>query len=92
VKPQGLMIVNSSLIANRSKRKDIIIDEIPASDIATALGNMKMANMVMLGAFVRHTKIVSLDTIKHQLELHLSSRQRKWLEPNKKALDHGYSL
>ena len=70
----------------------IVVDAVPASDIATELGNMKMANMVMLGALVRHTNVVSLDTIKHQLELHLSMRQRKWLEPNKEALDRGFAF
>jgi hypothetical protein len=44
-----------------------------------------------LGALVRHTQIVALDTVKQQLELHLSDRQRKWLEPNKRALDRGFA-
>ena len=47
--------------------------------------------MVMLGALSRYTRIVALDTVKQQLELHLSDRQRKWLEPNKQALDKGYA-
>ena len=87
----GLLIVNASLINRKCDRDDIVVDAIPASDIATDLGNMKMANMVMLGALVRHTNIVSLDAVKHQLELHLSARQRKWLKPNKKALDKGFT-
>jgi 2-oxoglutarate ferredoxin oxidoreductase subunit gamma len=91
VKEGGLLIINSSLISSQCNRKDIAIESLPASDIATELGNMKMANMVMLGALVRRTNIVSLDTVKNQLELHLSSRQRKWLEPNKKALDEGFT-
>ena len=91
VKPDGLLIVNASLITRNCDREDIVVDSILASDIATELGNMKMANMVMLGALVRHTNIVSLDTVKQQLELHLSARQRKWLEPNKKALDKGFA-
>ncbi len=89
IKSGGLLIINSSLIDLNCDRDDISVLRVQASSIATELGNMRMANMVMLGALVRHTKIVSLDTVKQQLELHLSDRQRKWLEPNKRALDKG---
>lgn len=91
VKSGGLLIVNTSLINNQSQRSDITVQSVQASDIATNLGNMRMANMVMLGALVHYTDIVSLESIKQQLELHLSERQRKWLEPNKKALDMGFA-
>jgi 2-oxoglutarate ferredoxin oxidoreductase subunit gamma len=92
VKSDGLLVVNTSLIDHHSEREDISIKLIQASDIATELGNMRMANMVMLGTMLRHTPIVSLDTVKQQLTLHLSDRQRKWLEPNKSALDRGFEL
>jgi len=51
-----------------------------------------MANMVLLGALVAVTGIVSLETLEAQLEEHLSARQRKWLEPNKLALARGAEL
>jgi 2-oxoglutarate ferredoxin oxidoreductase subunit gamma len=92
VKPEGLLIINASLISSRSERDDIRSIAIPASDIATELGNVRMANMVLLGAFAETTGLVSLDTLKDQLEAHLSQRQRKWLEPNKEALDRGAAL
>jgi 2-oxoglutarate ferredoxin oxidoreductase subunit gamma len=92
VKENGLMVVNVSLTESSCDREDIVIENIPASDIATELGNIMMANMVMLGALIHHSPIVSLDTIKQQLEIHLSTRQRKWLEPNKQALDKGYNF
>ena len=82
------MLINSSLIS-RSERDDISVDYIPASDIATELGNVRMANMVLLGALAEATSLVAVDTMKAQLEAHLSKRQRKWLEPNKEALDKG---
>ncbi len=91
VKSGGLLITNASLIDKRCDRKDITSLMVPASDIATELGNMRMANMVMLGTLSRYTRVVALDTVKQQLELHLSDRQRKWLEPNMQALDRGYA-
>ncbi len=92
VKPGGLLIVNESLVTARCERDDIRVIYIPASDIATEMGNPRMANMLLLGAFVQATGIVSLETVMSELEKHLSERQRKWLEPNKKALQKGAEL
>lgn len=92
VKPGGLLIVNESLIPARCKRDDIRVIYIPASDIATEMGNPRMANLILLGAFVKATGIVSLETVISELEKHLSERHRKWLEPNKEALKKGAEL
>jgi len=92
VKPDGLLIVNESLINITSKRDDIRVITIPASDIATEMGNPRMANLILLGAFIEATGIVPLGTIKQELEKHLSERHRQWLGPNKEALDKGAAL
>jgi 2-oxoglutarate ferredoxin oxidoreductase subunit gamma len=92
VKPGGLLIVNSSLIPLTSERQDIRTIYVAASDIATELGNPRMANMVILGALIGATQIVSLETVAQQLDEHLSQRQRKWLEPNITALKKGAEL
>ncbi|MEJ5311394.1 MAG: 2-oxoacid:acceptor oxidoreductase family protein [Anaerolineae bacterium] len=92
VKPGGLLIVNSSLIPLTSERQDIRTIYVAASDITTELGNPRMANMVILGALIGATNIVSLETVARQLDEHLSQRQRKWLEPNIAALKKGAEL
>jgi 2-oxoglutarate ferredoxin oxidoreductase subunit gamma len=92
VKSGGLLLVNSSLIEQRSERDDVDAYYIPASEMATELGNVRMANMVLLGALVELTGIVALETIMDQLDAHLSQRQRKWLAPNKTALTRGAAL
>ena len=92
IKPGGHLIVNESLVELKSEREDIQIHYLPASDIATELGNPKMANMVLLGAFITATGLVSLETVEAQLNAHLSGRQQKWLEPNKEALKRGVEL
>lgn len=92
VKPGGLLVVNSSLIPRQSERTDIRVLYVPASDIATELGNPRMANIVILGAFVKATGLVQLETVAGQLAEHLSERQRKWLAPNQTALQRGAAL
>jgi len=92
IKPGGILLVNESLVTIRSERDDIRVVYIPATDIATDMGNQRMANIILLGALAKATGIVGLDTIEQQLEEHLSERQRKWLEPNKEALEKGAEL
>ncbi|MGC9347257.1 MAG: 2-oxoacid:acceptor oxidoreductase family protein [Anaerolineae bacterium] len=92
VKPDGLLLVNASLVHVESERDDIRTCYIPATEIATELGNVRIANMVLLGAFAELTGLVSLDTLMEQLDEHLSERQRKWLEPNRQALVKGAGL
>ena len=52
VKKNGFLIVNKSLIDIDAERKDIDILNIPATSMASELGNLKVANMVMLGALL----------------------------------------
>ena len=63
-----------------------------ASDIATELGNPRIANMVMLGGLIEATELVTVETVVAQLDEHLSARQRKWLKPNEAALKKGMEL
>ncbi len=92
VKPDGLLVVNASLVDMESEREDIDVISIPASDMATEMGNPRMANVILLGAFIEKTGIVSLETVEAQLEAHISERHKKWLEPNKEALHKGAAL
>ncbi|MFH0882158.1 MAG: 2-oxoacid:acceptor oxidoreductase family protein [bacterium] len=63
VKEGGIILINSSLIPDRVQRKDVTEILVPANDTAIKLGNNKGANMVILGAYVAVTGIVSLDTV-----------------------------
>jgi len=92
VKPDGALIVNSSLVPQRSERTDIRAIHIPASDMATELGNVRMANVICLGALVQATGVVSLEAIEQALDDHLPARHRKLLGLNKEALRKGAAL
>src|SRR5512139_3241904 len=52
VKPSGLLVYNSSLIDARPMRGDIRYAAVPANVIAEQLGNVRQANVVLLGAFL----------------------------------------
>jgi len=92
VSENGLIILNDSLIKREVKRNDVNVIKIPADDIAGKLGNSRAANMVVLGAYVKQSGIVKIDTIFNALEKALAGRNKKLLELNKKALKQGAEL
>lgn len=55
VKPGGLLLINSSLVDREPRRDDIKAVALPATEIASELGNIRVTNMVALGALVQLT-------------------------------------
>jgi 2-oxoglutarate ferredoxin oxidoreductase subunit gamma len=89
VKSGGLLVVNSTLVRDRSKRDDIEVIYVPANELAGEMGNVKMANVILLGAMLGTREVVSLKGIERTLESHLPEERRKIIEPNKRALARG---
>jgi 2-oxoglutarate ferredoxin oxidoreductase subunit gamma len=90
VLPEGLLIINSSLIAPKeANRKDIEILAIPVNEIAIEHGNPKLANMVALGAFVEKTKLVRMSSLFESFEKVLDERYYSLIPSNIKAIQIG---
>jgi 2-oxoglutarate ferredoxin oxidoreductase subunit gamma len=92
VKPDGLLIYNSSLIDNVPQRTDITYLPVPANDIAEELGNVKMANMVAVGAMATATRLIPLPAISNALGEHLPPSKLSLLPSNELALQQGAAL
>ncbi|WP_419953997.1 2-oxoacid:acceptor oxidoreductase family protein [Neobacillus niacini] len=92
VRPGGLLISNSSLVTRASKRRDIEIIEITATDMASDLGNTRVANMILLGAYLEFTKVVTCDSIIESLKKVLPEEKHHLIEVNKQALNKGASV
>ncbi len=89
LKPDGLMIINSSLVNSKPTRTDITAIKIPVSDLAEEVGNIKTANMVMLGAYAKKTGAVSVDALKNSIAKVYVRANESMVEMNKKAIDKG---
>ena len=87
--PGGTLIANSSLINRPFERDDIVSVKIPANEIAEALGDRRLVNMVMLGAMLDKCPVLSLDSIEKALQSHLPERHMHLLPANFKALRQG---
>jgi 2-oxoglutarate ferredoxin oxidoreductase subunit gamma len=89
VKPNGVIISDSTLITERANRTDVREIALPAKDIAAGLGFPQIANVVMIGALIGATNVVKPETIEKVLEERTGARHRDALEPNKRALRRG---
>ncbi|NLI47563.1 MAG: 2-ketoisovalerate ferredoxin oxidoreductase [Acidobacteria bacterium] len=83
----GLLIYNTSMIDIQPSRKDVEWLPIPASEIASQLGNIRFANMVVLGAFIQKTGLISMDTAIKGLPAFIKAK--KLIAENVKALETG---
>ncbi|NLY45529.1 MAG: 2-oxoacid:ferredoxin oxidoreductase subunit gamma [Tissierella sp.] len=89
VVPGGKLFINSSLISTKSTREDIDVYYVPANDIANEIGNNRVANMVMLGAYLEATKMVGMDSIEKAFYKVFGENKAHLLPINKEALEKG---
>lgn len=88
IAPNGLLIMDSDLVNRMPIRKDIEVIAIPAQTIAEELGSKKIANMILLGALVKKTNIVTMEMLLDSLKAHSKA---SFFEVNKNALERGAS-
>lgn len=87
----GIFFLNSSLIKEQVSRGDMEIVNIPANTIAEEMGNVRSANMIMLGAFIKKSNIVHLESVINGLDVALKGN-KKLIAVNTEALRKGYDL
>lgn len=85
----GIIYVNSDLINFRPIRGDIILYEVTANTLALEVGNDRAANMVMLGAFLKKTPLVKLETAQEVVGKVFADKPEV-IELNREALLAGY--
>ena len=85
----GVLIVNSSLVKKKASWDDVRAYYINATDIANELGNARVANMVLLGAYLEITKVVKVDSILEAFIKVYGRHKEHLLVLNKKAIEMG---
>lgn len=90
VRSGGFALINSSLIDDDgSQRDDIKRLLIPANEMALEIGDSRLVNMIVLGAYVEYSKVVSVDSLKEALKEVLPERNHRFLPMNHDALEAG---
>ena len=89
LKQGGTLFVNSSLVKVESKRKDARVIKVPCNELAEEIGDVKIANMVMMGALSKATGAVALDKLEPVLKSFFPENKHKFIPMNLKAISAG---
>ena len=89
VLPGGMLFINSSIIDKKPERTDINVFYVPCNEIAEELGNGRVANMVMLGAYIAKTKCVDFESVLDALLHKLGEKKAHLIPMNRDALNRG---
>ena len=90
LKPGGLLLLNSSLVNPKNVlKREVELVPIPLNEIASQLGNAKLANMVALGAYVEKTQIIKEASISDALINVLDERHHTMIPANLEAIKQG---
>jgi len=92
IKAGGTVFLNSDLVELRPKRRDIEVVAIPVNSIAQKLGSVRGANMVMIGAFVQKTGLVSLKFVMKSVKSIFKAKGSKVHKMNTLAIKEGVAF
>ncbi len=90
VKKGGMVFVNKSLIDEVKVIEDISVHMIDANKIAEKIGDVRVANIVMLGYFIKLTKLINFDAVIESIKKVLSATKKSILDINIEAFRSGY--
>ena len=86
VKPNGLLVMNSSMVKT-NHLPGVKNYKVPATEIASKLGNVLVSNIVMLGAYLAIKNLFPIKLMLDQLQALLEGKRGNLFEINKQALE-----
>ncbi|MEN6313640.1 MAG: 2-oxoacid:acceptor oxidoreductase family protein [Clostridiaceae bacterium] len=89
VVPGGIILLDSSLVNRRPVRTDVKVFEIPATKIASDMGNLAYSNIIMLGKLLAETSVVSSEYFEKGLRKVLPEKKHNLIPEEMKALEMG---
>jgi len=85
----GTIYYDSSLVSYDGERSDITAWPVPSSRIASEIGNPRLSNMVLLGAFAEASGVVSRESIFGAVPLAVTAGRSALIEKNILAITKG---
>ena len=89
VKPGGTLIYDTNGITSHPTRTDINIYQIDATAECARLGQAKLFNTMILGAYLKVRPVVKMENVMAGLKKTLPERSWKMLPQNEEAIKHG---
>jgi 2-oxoglutarate ferredoxin oxidoreductase subunit gamma len=88
LKQKGTLIFDSSLIKNPVLRNDVDVLGVPATEISSAIGYTKSANMVLVGVLIAKTRLLEKTMVFEAIENSIT-QGKKSIEMNRMAIREG---
>ena len=88
----GAIFLNSSIVEARPSRQDIKVYAVPCGVMAQELGSDRVANVIMMGAFIKKTGMVTSDVYLKSLETIMGSKKKSAAEINRRAFAAGFDF
>jgi 2-oxoglutarate ferredoxin oxidoreductase subunit gamma len=92
LKKDGNLLINASLVKDVDVRTDVKVIEVKANDIALEIGNLKVANMVMLGAYLAVSNTFSIDDVIEMMKQKFTGKKAELININRTALERGFEV
>jgi 2-oxoglutarate ferredoxin oxidoreductase subunit gamma len=92
VKPGGLLIYDTNGITRHPERTDIDIYQVEAAAEAARIDNLRVFNMIVLGAYLKIKDFLEFEHVVEGLEKSLPERYHHLIEANSEALKTGMSI
>ncbi|MBF0408099.1 MAG: 2-oxoacid:acceptor oxidoreductase family protein [Candidatus Riflebacteria bacterium] len=91
IKDDGLLLYNSSLISDFDKRKGIRYAKVAASEIADKLGDSRVTNLVMAGAYIKFSNLLNFKSVLEILPTIIPAKKKELSQLNLSAFEKGYN-
>lgn len=89
----GTIFVNSSMVKHTKEKPGVTQVLLPVSEMAQDMGNIRVANIIMLGAVIRATGMLGKESVADALANALGKKAKtQLLEVNMRALQKGVEV
>lgn len=92
LKADGILFINSSIVTSEPERDDIKVVKVPVTQMAIEMGNPKVLNIIMLGAYIGATGVVPKEVIIETIKNKLGKKKPEFLPMNLEAFEKGYEI
>lgn len=92
VRPDGVLVVNDSLVEGTVGCKALEVVWVPANQIAEEKGTVKMLNMALLGALLARRPFLTLEAVETALRGRLPASRAHLADSNCQVLREGHRL
>ena len=91
LKAGGTLFINSSIVKSEITRTDVKVVKVPVTEMALEMGNPRILNIIMLGAYIGYTNAVPKDVVTAGIH-HKFENKPKVIPINDKAFETGIEI